>query len=82
MWLSFCFKALSTIKGIVVDLQAEPVSEQVGKFRVLGSVERFDAQQELVVAGSEDGPPECNGGRADRQLPSEQVHAFLAEIPK
>ena len=65
-----------------MDLHAEPVPEQVREFRVLGPVERINAQQELVVVSGEDGPPERDRRRTDRQLAAEHVDARLAEIPK
>lgn len=49
VWRPQGLVALSAIKGFIVNLHAEPVSEQVCEFGVLGSVERFNAQQELVV---------------------------------
>jgi len=65
-----------------VDLQAEPVPEQVCEFGVLGPVEGFNAQQELVVVSGEDGPSECDRGRTHRELAAEHVDARLAELPE
>src|SRR5205823_3914713 len=74
--------ALAAVKGSVMDPQAGPAPEQVREFCVLGPVERINAQQELIVAGGEDGPPECDRRRADRQLAAEHIDARLAELPE
>jgi hypothetical protein len=56
--------------------------ERVREFCMLSLVEWGNAQQELVGAGGEDGPPECDGRRADRQLAAEHIDARLTELPK
>ena len=66
MWLPLRLKVFSAVKGFVVDLHAESVFEQVCELGVLGSIERLNAQQELVVVGGEDGLPERDGSRTSK----------------
>jgi len=82
MWLPLRLVVFSAVKGFVVDLHAEPVFDEVCKLGVLGPVEGFNAQQELVVVGSEDGLSECDGSRTDQELAAEHVDGCLAELPK
>src|SRR5260370_24264654 len=80
LWLPLGLVAFSAVKGFVVNLQAEPVPDEVRELGVPGPVEGLDAQQELVVAGGEDSLCEGGRARAGRGLAAEDVDAGLAEL--
>ena len=65
-----------------MDFHAESVFDQVCELSMLGWIEGVNAQQELVIIGSEDGLSECDGGRTDREPAAEFVDAQLAELPE
>jgi hypothetical protein len=82
VWLVLRLVTFTAVQGLVMDLQAEPVSEQVREFCVFGPVVRTHGQQELIVVSSQDGAPESDRRRTNRQLAAEHIDARLAVLPK
>jgi hypothetical protein len=61
-WLQHCRIGLAAVEGLIVDLKAEMVSEQVDEPRIVLRVVVLNAQQIAVVVGGEKAPAAEGGG--------------------
>jgi len=69
------------IQGIVLDLNPEPMIDQLTKLTMLGRIIRINTEQELLIAGVQKGlPTQGSCVRPDGQNIAELIDVWLAEV--